>query len=259
MLPDDLVGDNSMNRISRRTLALGTVWATPVALAVASAPRVSASPLCADTTLTLDWRRGIYATTIQTVGAVTEIIAFSFIPDVWPELTITGSTTRYGTSHGSGPNFLRTDTIGGFYSSGLTLNYNEWTTTGYVNRTDWTIGFSQSVTGLSFAITDIDWDGPNPNQGNVVSNRENVAISPAPGSTTLGSAMAGSGTVADPWISVNNFVDNDNTTSSIANVGVDYGSIPVTAFTVAGWSTAINAGTQENIFLSTMTIDCPLG
>lgn len=247
-----------MERISRRTLALGTVWAAPVAWTVASAPRVSASPLCSDGKLTLDWRHGTYVETTRTVGAVTEIYSFSFVPDAWPDITITGATTRYGTSHGSGVNFHRDDTTGAFYSSGLTLNYNEWTVTGYANRTDWTFGFSQSVTGLSFAITDIDWDGPNPSAGGIIANRENVALVPAPGSTVLGSAMAGSGTVADPWISVDNFVDNNNATSSIANVAVDYGTTPVTSFTVTGWSTAPTAGTQENIFLSTMTIDCPL-
>lgn len=207
--------------------------------------------------MVIDWRHGTYVETTQTVGAVTEIISFVFTPDVWPELTITGSTTRHGTSHGSGVNFHRTDTTGGVYPSGLTLNYNEWTTTGYDNRTDWTFSLSQSVTGLSVAVTDIDWDGPNPNRGGVIENRENVSVSAMPGITTLGSAMTGSGTIADPWRSVNNFSDNNNATSSIANVGLDYGSTAVNSFTVTAWSTGV-PGTQENLFLSTMTFDCPL-
>ncbi|MFV0451920.1 MAG: hypothetical protein ACK5LS_06715 [Propioniciclava sp.] len=248
-----------MATITRRTLALGATWAAPAVIAAAAAPRLIASPLCTPGgTMAIDWRYGTYLETTQTVGAVTEVIGFTFVPDVWPELTITAATTRHGTSHGSGVNFHRNAQTGGPYTSSITLNYNEWTTTGYPNRTDWTISFSQQVTGLRFAVTDIDWDGPNPALAGLVENRENVTISPVPSASPgLGSAMTGSGTVLDPWRSVGNFNDNNNVTSSIANVAFDYQTTAMTAFTVTAWSTG-SPGTQENLFLSTLTIDCPI-
>lgn len=248
-----------MTTFHRRTLAAGAAWTVPAVVAAAAAPRVSASAsaaVCTEGTVTIDWREGTYTETTAMSGANLEVVSFLFVPTAWPALTITGSTVRHGTSHGSGINFHRNGTTSLFYSSSLTLNYNEWTQTGYANRTDWTISFSQPVTGLTFGITDIDWDGPNPDTL-LDEYRELVSIDPYPSLPPNHDAqLIGSGTTSDPWRTWNNFIDNDNANEFYGTVILDYGTVPMSTFTITAWSEG-QPGTQENIFLSTMTLACP--
>ncbi|MFV0452839.1 MAG: hypothetical protein ACK5LS_11480 [Propioniciclava sp.] len=243
-----------MTTFPRPTLAAGAAWAVPTVLTTSAAPRVAASgPECTDGTLTIGWRQGTYVETTALSGSKLEVVGFTFIPTAWPGLTITGSTVRRGTSHGSGVNFHRNGTTSLFYSSSLTLNYNEWNQTGYANRTDWTISFSQAVTGLTFGI---DWDGINPDTM-LEEYLELVAISPAPPfPANHDIKVLGTGTASDPWRTYDNFADNDNANEFYGTVVLDYADTPVSSFTITAWSEG-SPGTEENIFLSTLTIGCP--
>ncbi|MFV0406000.1 MAG: hypothetical protein ACK5LN_04145 [Propioniciclava sp.] len=242
-----------MASMTRRTFALGAMWATPAVLASTQAPAVSAST---HNQQGIDWNFGTYTETMApTPSHGDEVIAFTFVPTACPGLTITGTTTRYLNSRGTGHNFHR-ENITGTYSSGLVLNYQANIATGYASRTEWEITFTPAVTGLQLAITDIDWDGTNP-ATTLIENRENVTITPLPATApTLGSKMSGAGTLADPWVSVNNFQNTPNGASNVANVGLSYGATAISSITITAWSMGLPA-TQQNIFLSTLALDCP--
>ncbi|MFV0406566.1 MAG: hypothetical protein ACK5LN_07065 [Propioniciclava sp.] len=156
-------------------------------------------------------------------------------------------------------------------------------------------GLPVPMENLQFAITDIDFGNApvdtytDPHPFNPAVNpkydRENVTLTPLPvAAPTLGVHTLGAGTDADPWHSDyfnstahtawdacnasgtctpaeknaywHKIYNADNNTSSAGNVAVNYGSTPVTSFTVKGWSENARID-EENIILSSLTFTCP--
>ncbi|MFV0451921.1 MAG: hypothetical protein ACK5LS_06720 [Propioniciclava sp.] len=296
--------------VSRRTLAVGALWVTPMVVAASAAPRIAASPLCdPQNTMTIDWLRGTRVVT--STDAWGEPLSVTFVPDVWPELTITVSTTRVGQVRGSGSNLkaeplagASVQTIGGYYSSGLVLGWQNrysgpaagqsYVGSATANYATWAVSFTSTATGapvtvdgLRFAITDIDFGNAPLDTGMApgtapLSDRENVTLTPMPGSTpTVETDVIGAGTDADPWVSTyyndqawqdyqacttcttteknaiwNRIYNADNNAAPVGNVYIDYGASSVSSFTVKAWNENPRIDT-ENIFVSTMTFTCP--
>ncbi|MBP6995002.1 MAG: hypothetical protein KBB39_02555 [Phycicoccus sp.] len=148
------------------------------------------------------------------------------------------------------------------YAPGGTGAYTGTSSVGYLNRSEWTFTFSQAVTDLYFNLYDIDYrNSLASGGGSGTGAREYVAFSSSAGTLptsfgTRGASVAGSGTIATPWVStLNGDASRNAAASGITNI---YFST-VTTFTIVAWSEDTTYRTSENIFMSDLKFKCPTG
>lgn len=246
---------------SRRTLVRGAAWTVPVVAVAATAPALAASPCSTTYPYRLNWgtpgssfarasaRSATALATAAGAGAVT--VTFTSVsttaanvPDPARNLTVPPST---GTATLQDP--VITSLGGASGEQGMRLHHTT-STAGSGIRQTLTIGFSRTVTGLSFAITDID---------NLLTSgyqyADRVYLSGDTIRTQTLDGLRGTGTSTDPWRRTDdrdrNIDGNVNENSAGAKVTVTY-TAPVDVLTLDYYN--LLGGTQyHRIFLGDFT------
>lgn len=258
-----------LGSVSRRAALTGAAWAAPAVLMATAAPAVAASvPPCQPVQLATDWTSAAYTRTSATSATYTWVNPLG--NGSIPVLTLSVTATRVGTAFTSlgAANLTSTASpTGGQSVPGLDLNLilDQHTTNTTDTGADYTFAFSQAVTNLSFALTDIDGTYFNNQSTNSGAERVTLSSPSAISGAIVSSAyLTGTGAAGDAWRrrpnSTPNATDLANT-SSAGNVNVT--SPALSQFTV-GYrlldSTTTTGGTSGfNIWLTPImfTLLCP--
>lgn len=257
--------------VTRRAVALGAAWSAPAILLATAAPAQAASlPACKPVQLIADWSSASYVRTSATTGTYTWLNPLG--NGSIPVLTLTVTATVIGPTFSSlaAANLTATaGPTGGASVPGLDLSLNllKHTTTTTNTGADYTFSFSQAVTNVGFAITDIDgayFGGLSSNSG-----AERVTLSsPSPISGTIVNSayLTGTGTSGDGWRRRPNSSPNTTSLSSSSNAG----NVSVTAaalsqftlgFRLLDNTTTVGGGPtgSDNIWLTpiSFTLLCP--
>ena len=205
---------------TRRTVVRGAAWSVPVVAVAATVPAFAASPCANKTALQAVTWSSSPSTTAQTgfIGGVP-------IVDVTADYT----STLLGPGSLAAQN-LQPSSVGATRDS-LNLVNNTPTAASLnpsANYPTVTFRFTRDVYGLTFAIDDIDRVSG--------SYYDQVFLSGAPEtpSVTLGSAVVGSGTSADPWRT--SAASGDYSATQTVTLTYPNGAVPLTTLTLRFYS-----------------------
>ena len=206
---------------SRRSVVRGAAWSVPVVAVATTAPAFSASPCASKTALQPVTWSSSYSTTSQagSVGGTTIV-----------NVTAAYTATTLGPGSLNAQN-LQPSTVAATRDSINLVNNSP--TAGTLspegNYQTVTFRFTRDVYGLSFSIDDIDRV--------TGSYYDQVFLSGAPETpaVTLGSAVAGAGTAADPWRTT--ATSGDYSVTQTVNVAYPDGMVPMTSLTLRFFST----------------------
>lgn len=205
---------------SRRTVVRGIAWTVPVVSAVAAAPAFAAS--CQKTALqAVTWSATRTATTqTGTTSSGTNVnVSAAYTATVLGGGSLNGSNLAASTA------VAANDSLSLVNNSPTTLAGAD----GNGNYQTVNLVFTRPAYGLTFFLDDVDRA--------VGSYADQVALAATPVETptaVLGSAVAGAGTLADPWRTTGGQGDN----AANQTVGVTYadGLVGMTSLSIRFWS-----------------------
>ena len=217
---------------SRRSVVRGAAWSVPVVAVAATAPAFAASP-CANRTalLPVSWSSS-YSTTRQT-GSIAGT----------PVVNVTAGYTATTLGPGSlNAQNLTPSTVGSLTRDSISLVNNSPTSltlNAEGNYQTVTFAFTREVYGLTFAIDDIDRV--------TGSYYDHVFLAGAPETpaVTLGSAVTGGGTSANPWRTTG--ASGDNAANQTVTVTYPNGLVPITSLTLRFYSTLAPLASAQHV------------
>lgn len=257
----------SLRTVPRRAVVAGGAWVAPAVLLATAAPAAAASaPPCQPVQLATDWTSAAYVRTSATSGTYTWVNPLG--NGSIPVLTLTISAAVVGPAFTSIAPADLTGTAGptgGQSVPGLDLSLNNTQNTTNTTNTgaDFTFAFSQAVTNLSFAITDIDGAYFNGNSAN--SGAERVTLSSPSaisGSIVDSSYLTGTGVAGDPWRRKPNSTPNVINlpgSSSAGNVNVTSAALSQLTIGYRLLDNTTAKPANDNLFLTPImfTLLCP--
>lgn len=174
---------------TRRTVLRGAAWTAPAVVAAGSAPALAASTNpCEPVPVTVDWQSASYVRNSSTSGVYT--IPLSDGSTVTMQLSSTFTNMSAGgvtaPSATSNDNLrLSQFNIAGTGEPGLVLHQNDLKYQGLYGYQTLTVTFSRTISSISFAVTDIDWnptdfrDAVRPSGNLTATPSSGVSISPS--------------------------------------------------------------------------------
>lgn len=240
---------------NRRSLLLTAAWSAPVIAVATAAPLASASTLCVDPDVGVNWGLATVTGTAATLGTSTALdrtVVFTPQNSTRPTTPNVNATVRHTftgnmraeTNDGT----VSAQNVGGIGQRGYQINQfngaNALTqpTAGDFQTVVFT--FAEDLYNVRFSITDIDraWRTGNATRDFL----DGVVLESAAARTfsiPAGSTVTGSGTAASPWF---NSVDgNKNEDATGGQVDVVYPG-PVRSFTVRYFNLGYTLGTTNN-------------
>lgn len=227
----------------RRTVLRGAAWTVPVVAVTAPVPAFATSTSCSPVSAVFDWNQGTTGVSVYTrtspstggsgtydptgaTGPISFTVSTSFTNGLIPNDV--GGTND--------DNMRVTNlNVGGTGQRGFAIcqQYPPDTPSNPGGSQTVTFTFNRTISGLSFKITDIDSGGG--------AFKDTVSISSPTATFTGGivntSALAGSGTAADPWTPTSNSAGVNDGSGTAGNVNVSTtGSL--TQFTIVYRNTA---------------------
>jgi hypothetical protein len=237
-----------------------------VLLATAAPAAAASAPPCQPVQLATDWTSAAYVRTSATSGTYTWVNPLG--NGSIPLLTLNISAAVVGPTFTT---IAAADLTGAAGPTGgqavpgldLSLNLNQDTTNTTNTGADFTFAFSQAVTNLSFAITDIDGTYFNNLSSNSGAERVTLASPSAiSGSVVDSGYLTGTGVVGDAWRRRPNSIPNViNLPGSSSSGNVNVTSAALSQFTV-GFRLLDNTTAKpsnDNLFLTPImfTLLCP--
>lgn len=147
---------------TRRTLIRGAAWSAPVVVVAGSAPALAASTdPCEPVPVTVDWQSADYVRNSDTSGVYT--IPLSNGSTLTMTLSSVFTSMRPGGVAGGGLSSndnlrLSQFNIGGTGEPGLVLHQNDKLHQRQNGYQTLTVTFSRTISSISLAVTDIDWN-----------------------------------------------------------------------------------------------------
>lgn len=206
---------------SRRSVVRGAAWSVPVVAVAATAPAYAASPCMNKTALQpVTWSSS--PTRTNQAGTTSSGTTVNVTGTYTGTLLGAGSLAAQNMSPGSVAATRDSFHLVNNSPTSLSLNPSG-------NYQTVTLSFTREVYGLTFTIDDIDRASG--------SYHDHVFLAGAPEtpSVTLGSAVTGAGTQANPWRTTGGNADNSPTQSVV--VTYPNGMVPMTSLTLRFYST----------------------